>query len=187
MAHDQVSFSGRNVMEAFTDRDPDARWWARYPDALVEWLADNPLCETMSRRLATAFQEAGFTTRLVLLRDHPDDDVLAEDLGIHWIVAVKDHDGAWSGADPTGRQLHDLRRRDGRPFFGSDDPDDYPAPPLWPLDTTDLNAWDGTNHPFLTTSAIRGSELCPRCHARYEGELCLPWGHSCPACTGFTR
>lgn len=184
MTRHQIFFSGRHVMEAFVDRDPDARWWARYPDAPVDWLLDTPLCETMSRRLASAFQKAGFTAQLVLLRDNPDDDVLDDDVGIHWIVAAQDHDGTWYGADLTGRQFHDLRRRDRRPFFGSDDPDDYPAPPLWPLGTTDLNAWDGTNHPFLSSTAIRGSEQCPHCHARYEGELCLPWGRRCPACTG---
>ncbi|MFF4534275.1 hypothetical protein ACFY1P_34010 [Streptomyces sp. NPDC001407] len=183
MTHDQARFTGRCVWDAFFERDPDARWWARYPDVPVDWFNDYPLCWPMSCRLASTFQEAGFTAEVVLLRDHPDDEALADPIGLHWIVAVQDHDGAWYGADPTGRQFNDLLRRDGRPLFGTFDLAAYPAPPLWPLGTTDLDRWDGTDHPFLAGSAIRGSEQCPRCAARYEMDDCLPWGRSCPSCT----
>ncbi|RLU82571.1 hypothetical protein CTZ27_30080 [Streptomyces griseocarneus] len=182
MTHHQPRFSGRYVMDAFFDYDLDAWWWTQYPDVPVDWFNDYPMCEPMSGRLAASFRTAGYCAELVVLRDHPDDETLADPIGLHWIVVVQDHDGAWYGADPTGRQFDDLLRRDGRPFFGTLDSADYPAPPLWPLGTTDLDDWNGTNHPFLAGSAIRVSEQCPGCATRFGMDDCLPWGRSCPSC-----
>ncbi|MEU5417867.1 hypothetical protein [Streptomyces sp. NPDC020667] len=182
MTHDQTRFTGRHVMDAFTGHDPDAQLWVQYPDVPLDWFDDYPMCEPMSQRLAAAFREAGYSAELVLLRDHPEDTTLTDTIGLHWIVAVQDHDRTWYGADITARQFHDLMRRDGRALFGTLDPAGFPAPPLWPLGTTELDRWDGTNHPFLAETAIRGSEQCPGCGTRYEMDGCLPWGRSCPAC-----
>ncbi|MEU1816169.1 hypothetical protein ABZ543_13360 [Streptomyces roseifaciens] len=181
----QFLLEGAYMMEVFAERDPDAWGWARFPHVADEWIADSPDCYTMSLRLSSWLEDGGCNTQIILLRNNPADTELQDDITPHYIVAVQDREGVWYGADPTARQFYDLKRRDKQPFFGplTDETRDYPPPPFWELGVTNLTDWDGTNHPFLGTMAIRGHERCGTCNCDYEKENALPWNQSCTYCS----